>query len=115
MIHYCFQMYLKILKVNVLKDMNLILLIFICNWLSMASLFKMTGIKLELLTDNDMLMIVEKRTRGGICHAVQRYSKANNKYMKNYNKNIESSYVMYLDANNLYGGANSSKVTCKWF
>ena len=62
-----------------------------------------------------MLMIVEKRIRGGICHAIQRYSKANNKYMKNYNKNIESSYVMYLDANNLYGGAIVQKLPVNGF
>ena len=46
-----------------------------------------------------MLMMVEKGIRRGICNAVYRYAKANNKYMKNYNKNIESSLV-YLDANN---------------
>ena len=48
-------------------------------------------------------MTVEKGIRRGICHAIHRYAKANNKYRKNYNKNIELSYLMYLDANNLYG------------
>ena len=57
-----------------------------------------------------MLMMVEKGTRDGICQATQRYAKANNKYMKNYNKNIESSYIQYLDANNLYGWAMSQKL-----
>ena len=52
-----------------------------------------------------MLLIFEKRIRGGICHAICRYAKANNKYMKNYNKNSESSYLIYLDPNNLYGWA----------
>ena len=53
------------------------------------------------------LFMVEKRTRGGICQAIHRYAKANNKYMKKFNKDIESSYLRYLDANNLYGWAMS--------
>ena len=48
-------------------------------------------------------MIVEKGIKGGICHAIHRYAKANNKYVKNYNKSIESSCLIYLNANNLYG------------
>ena len=54
-------------------------------------------------------MMVEKGIRGGICHATHRCAKANNKYMKNYNKNIEPSYLMYLYANNLHGWAMSDK------
>ena len=69
----------------------------------MASLLKKTGVKLELLKDIDMLLLVEKEIRGGICHSVHRHAKANNKYMKKYDKNKESSYLIYLDANNLYG------------
>ena len=65
---------------------------------------KKTGIKLELLNDNDMLMMVEKGIRGGMCHAICRYAKANNKYIKNYNKTIKSSCLEYLDANNLMDG-----------
>ena len=50
-----------------------------------------------------MLLMVKKGIRGGTCHAIHRYAKANNKYMKNYDKNKESSYIQHLDANNLYG------------
>ena len=51
--------------------------------LARQSCLKKTGIKLELLTDNDMLLMVEKGIRGGICHAIYRYAKANINYMKN--------------------------------
>ena len=57
-----------------------------------------------------MLLMVEKVTRGGIWQAIHRYAKANNKYIKNYDKDIISSYLMYLDANNLYGWAISLKL-----
>ena len=63
---------------------------------------KKTEVELELLTDIDMLLMVEKVIRGGMCQAIYRYPKAGNKYMKNYDKDIESSYLMYLDANNLH-------------
>ena len=69
-----------------------------------------TGIKLELLTDTDTLFMNEKVTRGGICNVVHRCGKANNKYMKNYDKSKESSCLMYFDANNLYGWAMSQKL-----
>ena len=54
-----------------------------------------SGIELELLTDFDMLLMVEKGIRGGICHAIPRYAKANNKYMKYYEKDKELSYIQY--------------------
>ena len=62
-----------------------------------------------------MLLMVEEGIRGGICHSIHRYAKANNKYMKNYNNNEESSYIRYLDANNLYGWAMSKKLPVNGF
>ena len=73
----------------------------------MASLFKKTGVNLELSTDVDMLLMIETGTRGGICQSTLRYVKANNQYIENYDKKIESSYLTYLDVDNLYGWAMS--------
>ena len=56
-----------------------------------------------------MLLMVEKGIRGGICNAIHIYAKTNSKHMKNYDKNKESSYIQYLDANSLYGWAMSQK------
>ena len=61
--------------------------------LALQAFLKKTEVKLELLTNIDMLLMVEKGIRGGIYHAIHRYAKANNKYMKNYDKNKESSYI----------------------
>ena len=57
-----------------------------------------------------MLLMIEIRIRGDIYHAIHRHAKANNKYMKNYDKNKESSYLMHLHASNLYGWAMSQKL-----
>ena len=62
-----------------------------------------------------MLLMIEKGIRGGICHSVYRHAKANNKYMKIYDKNNESSYIIYMDANNLYGYAMSKKLPVDGF
>ena len=62
-----------------------------------------------------MLPMVEKGIRGGICHAIYRYAKANKKYMKNYNKDKEESFFQYLDDNNLYGWAMSQKLPVNGF
>ena len=83
--------------------------------LSWQAALKKTGVILELLPDIDMLLMVEKGMRGGMYHAIHRYAKANNKYMKNYDKNIISSYLMYLNATNLYGWAISQKLPVNGF
>ena len=76
---------------------------------------KMTDIQLELLSDVNMLLMFEKGIRGGISIISNRYGEANNKYMKDYNKNKDSKYLMYLDANNLYGCAMSEKLPTHGF
>ena len=83
--------------------------------LAWQACLKKTKVKLKLLTDIDMLLMVEKGIRGGICQAIHRHTKANNKYIKNYNKKIESSYLAYLDASNLYGWAMSQKLPVNGF
>ena len=67
----------------------------------------MTRKTLELLTDENMLLLFQK----GICEAVTKYKKVNDKYMKNYDSNKPSSYLMHVDANNLYGYAMSKKLS----
>ena len=62
-----------------------------------------------------MLLMIEKGIRGGMCQSTHRYAKANNKYMKNYDKKIKSSYLTYLDANNLYRRAMSQKLPVNGF
>ena len=62
-----------------------------------------------------MLLTVEEGIKGGICHAVQGYARANNKYMKDYDKKKNPSYIQYLDANNLYGKAMTEKLPVRGF
>ena len=59
--------------------------------------------------------MIEEGIRGGICHAVHRYAKPNNRYMKDYDESKESSYIQYLDANNLYDSAMSEKLPMNGF
>ena len=74
--------------------------------LAWKACLKRTGIKLELLTDSDMLLMFEQGIRSGITQAVRKYASANNKYMGDkFNPNEDTTYLQYLDANNLYGWA----------
>ena len=86
-----------------------------CYFVSLSGLaweacLKLTKTKLELLTDIDMLLMFEKGITEGISQAILKYVKTNNKYLKNFNKDIISSYLQYLDANNLYGLAMCKKL-----
>ena len=83
--------------------------------LAWQACLKKTEVKLELLTDVYKLLMVEKGIKGGICHAMHRYPKANHEYMKDYNKNEEESFLEYLDANNLYGWAMSEPLPVDGF
>lgn len=71
--------------------------------LSWDALLKITKQELELMTDIDQYLFMEKGIRGGISTITKRYSKANNKYMRNYNPKEPKNYITYIDANNLYG------------
>ena len=72
-------------------------------------LFK-TGVELNQIHDLDMYEMIESGLRGGMCQASHKHVKANNKYMKSYDEDVVSSYINYLDANNLYGLAMSQKL-----
>ena len=86
-----------------------IILILSATRLAWQPTFKKTKKKLDLLTDVDILLMVEKGIRGGICHSIYRCEKANNKYMKDYGKTKELSYLQYWDVNSLYGWAMLQK------
>ena len=71
--------------------------------LSWDAMLKMTGIKLEKISDIDQYLFIEKGTRVGISYIAKRYAEANNKYMSDYDSNKQSTFITYLDKNNLYG------------
>ena len=96
---------------------NLLLLLKIygldpCNYfsspgLSWDAMLKMTEIKLEKISDIDKYLFIEKRLRGGISYIARRYARANNKYMNDYDSKKLSTFITYVDMNNLYGWAMS--------
>ena len=91
-------MFLEIYKLDPVKFLSL-------PGLAWKASLKKTEVKLKILTDIDMLLMVEKGIRGGVSHVIHQYAKANNKYVKDYDKNEESSYLKYWNTNSLYGWA----------
>ena len=71
--------------------------------LSWDAMLKMTGIELEKISDIDKYLFIEKGLRGGISYIAKRYAKANNKYINDYDPKKPSTFISYLDMNNLYG------------
>ena len=102
------KIYLKIYHLDLVKLLS-------APALAWQAALKETEVKLELLTDIDMLLMVEKKIGGGICHAIHQYAKTNNKYMKDYDQNKESSYLKYWDINNLYAWEMSQKLPLNKF
>ena len=80
------KMYIEIYKLDPAKFIS-------APRLTCKPYLKKTKVKLELLTDMEIILIDEKEIGEGICHSLNRYAKANNKYMKDYDKNKESSYL----------------------
>ena len=83
--------------------------------LAWDAMLKMTKIELELFSDIDQILFIKKGLRGGISYIAHRYAKANNKYLSDYNPEKEDSYLMYLDANNLYGWAMCQRLPIRNF
>ena len=102
------KMYLKIYHLDHVKFLS-------DPGLARKACLRKTEIKLELLTDTGMLLMLEKGTRGGICHAIHQYAKAYNKYMTDYDKNKESLYIKYWNVNNLCGWAILQKLPVNKF
>ncbi len=83
--------------------------------LAWDAMLKYTGIELDLISDSDMYLMIEKGIRGGVSSIMKRYSKANHKYLDDYDPEKPSQYILYLDANNLYGWAMSKPLPHKNF
>ena len=83
--------------------------------LSWAAMLKMTGVKLDKISNIDKYLFIEKGLRGGISYIGKRYAKANNIYMNDYDPKKLSTFISYLDMNNLYGSAMSEYLLYEWF
>ena len=83
--------------------------------LSWDAMLKMTGVKLEKISDIDKYLFIEKGLREGIFYIAKRYAKANNKYMNDYDPKKPSTFISYLDMNNLYGCAMSEYLPYEGF
>ena len=86
---------------------------FLASGLPWQAALKKAKVKLDLLTDINMLLMVKKGIRGGICHSIYRYAKASNKYMIDYDKNNELSYLQYWDVNKFIWLGNVAKASSK--
>ena len=94
-------MYLKTFEICVLKCMDLTLFVFLLQRITMTiSILKIQS-KIKVFIDIDMLLLIGKGIRGGICLDIHRYVKGNNKYMNDYDKNKELPYLNYCDVNNV--------------
>lgn len=113
-IPYCLQTNLKVSETATLKFMTRSYLFFFFffsgHGLERQACLQKTDVKLEFLTDADTLLMVENDVTDGIFYSVKRYTKANNKYMKDNDPRTEFSYLIYWDVNNLYGQASSQKL-----
>ena len=83
--------------------------------LSWDAMLKMTGVKLEKILDIEKCLFIEKGLRGGFSYIAKRYAKSNNKYLNDYDPKKPSTFISYLDMNNLYGWAMSEYLFCEGF
>ena len=83
--------------------------------LSWDAMLKMTGVKLEKISDIDKYLFIEKGLRGGNSYIAKKYSKANNEYLNDYGPKKPSTFILYVDVNNLYGWAMSEYLPCGRF
>ena len=83
--------------------------------LAWDAMLKITKISLELIIDPDIALMIDKEIRGGVSMISTRYGKANNPYLKDYNTNLPTTYIEYVDANNLYGVAMIQKLPFRGF